>query len=137
MIDEESVTTVSIVTATVGIVAHALVLFAYFRYRSLQKVSAKLIVLQSLADLIVDLAYAVIPSKQSHALCQLQAFVIESMGLSSVLWAFVMAFVLIRMSSKGQSKYHPQDHLWKYYILCFVLPVLVAVIPLVTGKINL
>ena len=120
-----------LVCSSLSIVGALFVMVVYFSLSKLRSLFAfRLIMYLSSCDLLFSAAMLLGPLTGSSSLCKVQAVVITLFGLASVLWTVGIAltmYVVVMSRSRGV-----EMHEAKMVLVCYGLPVLVAVLPFLT-----
>lgn len=121
----------------VGFIGSCCVLATFAKHPSLlAPFSRKLILCQSICDLLLCLVWIVLPPDY-HITCVLQAFLGQTLLISTLIWSSIIVYVLLRataLKSSIASPYQPEKDFRKFIIAGTLCPVLVAVIPLAFSK---
>ena len=120
-----------LVCSIMSILGALYIILGYFAMEQGRRPFAfRLIMYLSISDLLFSTAMLLGPLKDTSTLCQVQAVVITLFGLATVLWtvsiALTMYLVVLSRSSNVEA------HECKMMLVCFGLPVLVAVLPFLT-----
>jgi len=120
-----------LVCSSISIVGALFVMVVYFSLSRLRAMFAfRLIMYLSSCDLLFSAAMLLGPLDGSSSLCKVQAVVITVFGLATVLWtvAIALTMYLVVMSRSRNVEMHEA----KMALVCYGLPVLVAVLPFLT-----
>ena len=108
-----------------------------YRYKRLRKtISTRLIFYQSCCYFIEALATLVIPNT-FHDACTVQAVLVAYTRQVGVMWSGVIVYVIYHILHRPVVKlvaYHPNDGMLMFHVICWLLPIPIAVSPAITGE---
>ena len=121
-----------LVCSAIGIVGALFVIVVYFSMSHLRSLFAfRLIMYLSSSDLLFSAAMLLGPQAGGQPLCKVQAVVITLFGLATVLWTVTIALTMyVVVLSRDRNV---EIHEAKAVLVCYGLPLLVSVLPFLTG----
>ena len=101
------------------------IISAYIWLKSIRSFAFKLVFFMSISDIIHSVCLLLPPKGVS---CVVQGFLLQYSAVSSVFWSFNIAFSLYMTALKGERD--PARYQTKFLILAYIVPLLLAIIPL-------
>ncbi|RKP14019.1 slime mold cyclic AMP receptor-domain-containing protein, partial [Piptocephalis cylindrospora] len=129
--------TAVLISSCLGIIGALLILITFVRIPALQKSAvSRIVAAMAVADLVSSSCKAFghspsyISSSPNGAACQAQAALIQWSDLSSVLWTMTIAVNLLAIMYLRQGVNSIQKFEYRYALLCYGFPAVLALIPL-------
>lgn len=131
--EERMIYDARLICSSISIVGALFIIVVYFSMKRLRNLFAfRLIMYLSSSDLLFSAAMLLGPLDSSQATCKIQAFALTLFGLSTVFWTLGIALTMyLVVLSKSRNL---EIHEGKMVLLCYGLPIVVAVFPFLTDS---
>jgi hypothetical protein len=131
MFDFDSLELVVIVFSVISCLFSALVIITYLVFKDMQeKIFMKFIFYISLSDFCMNVTSTFGFPENGSALCYIQGISHVYFGLASWFWTTTLAYTIFCLISYGKIIIK----LWQAYLICCMLPLLLAVLPFSTNS---
>ncbi|KAL4502394.1 hypothetical protein ABPG72_011981 [Tetrahymena utriculariae] len=136
---EESLLIIEITTNTLSLLGSSFIVLMYLCNKDLQTFAFKLVFLLSISDIILGFGRmfnfeSIITqdyTPEDGVKCQVQSFLVNFGGLSTIITTMAISWSLCQSVVYGIN--HLDDYSKYYYIVIFVFPLIISIIPLATG----
>jgi hypothetical protein len=132
--------TANAITSVVSILGSLFIIGCFLKLKELRSFAFRLVVMVSVSDVLFSLGNFLGDAGgnpethlgANYGLCMVQSVLISIGGLSSLMWAVSIAFTLHMAFLREDAAFAPhriQDMALKYHLVCWLFPVLMAVLP--------
>lgn len=135
----------NVITSVVSMAGSLFIVFCYIYLKELRTFAFKLVLMMSLSDIMFSVGNFLgdaggdskISGSANASLCQFQAILISYFGLTSLFWAFSIAFTLHKAFLQESEAFGPtqiHEHTMKYHAVCWIIPAVLTGLPLITSS---
>jgi hypothetical protein len=125
---------VTTASASLGVLGALITCVAYLYWKHMRTAIAQIIFYMAIADLCSSISMAIgrlgPASGTDSALCQLQAAGQQWGDISSILWTCMISINLIWIMFRGRAVEDLQRYTHLHLVICFLLPVIWAIVPI-------